>query len=127
MPILDVEMVCPPGEGVPQGMSVAIADAAAGVFGTPPGQTWVRLHGLSLDCYAENGGGGDPGVQPVFVHVLKATLSPEPDLEKEVSALAAAIALVCNRPVENVHIVYDPPLVGRIAFGGRLRKGGEGV
>jgi len=123
MPILDIEMICHPGEGVPSGLSGAFADAAASVFRTPPGHTWVRLHRLSSDCYSENGCAADPGIQPVFVHVRKATLPPEPDLRKEVSALAEAIARVCDRPVESVHILYDPPLIGRIAFGGRLLSG----
>jgi hypothetical protein len=122
MPILIVEMICPPGEGISQGLSAAIADAVASAFRSPPGQKWVRLHGLSQDCYSENGGGVYPDIQPVFVHVLKAALAREPDLEKEASSLAEAIARVCNRPVKNVHIVYDPPLVGRIAFGGKLLK-----
>lgn len=125
MPILDVEIVCPPGEEIPRGMSAAIADAAASVFGTPAGHTWVRLRRLSQKFYSENGCGPDPGVRPVFVHVLKATLPPEAELEMEVSALAGAVARSCNRPIENVHVVYDPPLVGRIAFGGRLLKGGD--
>jgi phenylpyruvate tautomerase PptA (4-oxalocrotonate tautomerase family) len=127
MPILDVEVVLPPGEKLPEGMSAAIAEAAAVVFRTPPGQTWVRLHELSQGHYSENGGGPDPELQPVFVRVIKAAVSRESELQAEVLALTTAIAQVCTRRVENVHVLYDPPAAGRIAFGGRVLKGGDGA
>jgi phenylpyruvate tautomerase PptA (4-oxalocrotonate tautomerase family) len=120
MPILDVEIVLGPGESTPTGLCAAIADAAAAVFRTPAGHTWVRLRELPQERYAEDGGGPGPEVRPVFVHVLKAAMPPSAELEQEVSALAAAVARVCHRDVENVHIVYEPPGAGRIAFGGRL-------
>lgn len=122
MPILDVELVLPAGQAVPSGVAAAIADAAAAVFRTPQGQTWVRLHELSKERYSENGGGPEPGIQPVFVRVLKAALPHSPELEKEVFALAAAVARACNRPVENVHVLYEPPAAGRIAFGGKFLR-----
>ena len=31
-----------------------------------------------------------------------------------------AIAEACSRPVEDVHILFEPPAAGRIAFGGKL-------
>jgi phenylpyruvate tautomerase PptA (4-oxalocrotonate tautomerase family) len=107
---------------MPHGLAAAIADAAAAAFRTPPGQTWVRLHGLPQDQYAENGSEPDPALQPVFIHVLKAAVPAEPELQAEVAALTAAVARACNRRVENVHVLYDPPAAGRIAFGGRLLK-----
>ena len=122
MPILDVEMVLPAGARAPRGMSAAIAEAAADVFHSAPGHTWVRLRELSEENYSESGGGPGPDVQPVFVHVLKAVVPSEAELESEVTALASAIARACNRAVENVHILYDQPAAGRIAFGGRLLR-----
>ena len=124
MPILIVEIVTGPGERVPEGTAAAIADAAAAALGTPPGRTWVRLHVLAGGAYAEDGGGPPTGVRPVFVQVLKASVSAQPELEQEISALAAAVARACHRPVENIHIVYEPAAAGRIAFGGKLVPGG---
>lgn len=126
MPILDVEVVIPPGGELPDGMPAAIADAAAGVFRTPPGMTWVRLHELPGDRYSENGGASGADLRPVFVRVLRAALPGALELQAEVSALAAAIAGVCGRRVEDVHILYDPPAAGRIAFGGMLLQEGAG-
>ena len=122
MPILDVEFVLPAGQAIPPGIAGTIADAAAAVFQTPQGQTWVRFHELSQERYSENGGGPESGEQPVFVHVLKAAVLKGPELEKEALALAAAVARACNRPVENVHVLYEPPAAGRIAFGGRFLR-----
>jgi len=54
------------------------------------------------------------------VTVLKARLEPAEMLRLEAHALAAAIAAVCGRPKENVHIIYLPAGSGRVAFGGQL-------
>jgi len=118
MPILEVEVVLAPGETVPAETAAALAGAAAAVFRSPEGSTWVRLHELPDERYAENGCGA--GFRPVFVLVRKAQLPAEIDLEREASELAAAVASVFGRPVENVHIIYEPPIAGRIAFGGKL-------
>ena len=124
MPILDVEIVVQPGEVLPDGMSASLANAAASVFGTPPGHTWIRLRELPRDHYSEDGGGPPPGVLPVFVSVLKSQIPPEPALRDEVAALARGIAKVTNRPAEHVHIIYEPPASGRIAFGRTLPDSG---
>jgi phenylpyruvate tautomerase PptA (4-oxalocrotonate tautomerase family) len=127
MPILEVEIVVTAGGTSPQGMASAIANAAAAVFRSPKGGTWVRLHELVQECYSENGGDADPDVQPVFVRVLKSGKLQPAELQAEVAALTAAVALACDRPVENVHVTYDPPAEGRAAFGGKLlRVGGTG-
>ena len=123
MPLLDIEIVLPPDENAPQGIAAAIAEAAAAVFQSSPGTTWVRLHELSSGRYSENGGGPGPGIQPVFVQVLHASIPPQTELEQEASALATAVARICNRPVEHVHIVYEPGAAGRVAFGGKLFRG----
>jgi phenylpyruvate tautomerase PptA (4-oxalocrotonate tautomerase family) len=76
------------------------------------------LHELSADRYAENG--GEVEVRPVFVRVLRADSPTQTELKQEASKLAEAIAGVCGRPVENVHVIFEPPGMGRIAFGGKL-------
>ncbi len=118
MPILDVEFVLGPGEKLPAGLAAAVAFEAGLVFGTPAGGTWVKLYELSAEHYAENDSQADS--KPVFVRVMRAHLPMQLELEQEAPRLAAAIARACGRPVESVHIIYQPPIGGRIAFGGEL-------
>lgn len=118
MPILDVEIVVDT-QPLPEGLAHALADAAGRVFGSLPGQTWVRLRTLPRDQYAENGWPGD--TLPVFVTVRKARCPTGEALEREVRLLTTAIAGACGRPPGSVHLLYEPNLAGRIAFGGTLQ------
>jgi len=120
MPILDVEIVLLPGEMVSSGLAAEIADRCGQVFGSPPGNTWVKLHLMPRDRYAENDGGPPDGACPVFVSVLKARLPAPEALSVEVGRLTAAIAQATGRPAEHVHIIYLPGGAGRVAFGGAL-------
>lgn len=120
MPILEVEIVTRPGEELSPSLAASLADEVAAIFGSPPGGTWVRLRRLSQSDYAENSGGPPEGISPVFVTVLQAHPPSIPDRSSEAERLAAAIATVCNRPTANVHVLYLPPAVGRMAFGGNL-------
>jgi phenylpyruvate tautomerase PptA (4-oxalocrotonate tautomerase family) len=123
MPILEIEIVLQPGEVLVSDLAQIAADRLGEVFGSPPGNTWVRLRFLPAGQYAENGDA--PGVYPVFVTVLKAQL-PEPQaLQQELSELTRLLAEVFTRPEENVHILYLPPGAGRVAFGGRLMPSPE--
>ena len=114
MPIVDVHCV---------GASLPAADALADVIGDalhlPPGRVWVRLHPLPAEHYAENGGPLQ-GALPVFVTILHARPPSGAALKAEVAALTRAVAGVCGRPAERVHVEYAPAGAGRIAFGGRL-------
>jgi phenylpyruvate tautomerase PptA (4-oxalocrotonate tautomerase family) len=120
MPIVDVEIVLLPGESMRSGLAAEIANRCGQVFGSPPGSTWVKVYGLPRGHYAENGGGPQAGVDPVFVSVLKALLPAPEAIRAEVARLSAAIAEATGRPVENVHIAYLPAGAGRVAFGGEL-------
>jgi phenylpyruvate tautomerase PptA (4-oxalocrotonate tautomerase family) len=120
MPILDVEIVQPDATPLDRDLPARLADAAAAVFSSAPMQTWVRLRLLPATQYAENAGGPPPGTWPVFVTVLKARL-PAPDaMRDEIRRLTQQIAHVCQRPAEQVHVLYAPPAAGRAAFGGTL-------
>jgi len=119
MPILQVEIVGGPAAGAGS-LARRIADAAADVLKAPPGRVWVRLRYLPRGNYAECGASLPAGIRPVFVNLLKARLGPQKELLKEAGAMAKAIAKACARPVENVHIFYDSPAMGRAAFGGEL-------
>ena len=119
MPILDVEMVVEADESIDDGLARRLADAAGAVFGAAPGRTWVRLRTLPASRYAESGG-APPGVRPVFVAILKSTRPEGETLRDETLQLTQAIAAVCDRPAENVHVLWLPDAKKRMAFGGRL-------
>lgn len=122
MPILDVEVVLRPGESLRPTLAADIANRAAEVFGSPPGRTWVKLHLIQANHYAEDGQTA-VGRHPVFVSVLKSQ-PPSPEImPAEVEQLTHAIAEACARPADNVHLIYQPAAVGRVAFGGRLVSG----
>lgn len=120
MPILDVQLVGTPSGGVTREFSQRIADAAADVFGAAPHTTWVRVRILDRDAYAENGGMPEE-MAPVFVSVLHAARLSTGARTEEAARLSAAIARVCGRAASDVHILFEPPAGGRIAFGGTLQ------
>jgi hypothetical protein len=93
MPILDIEIVVAADADLDSSLAAKLADAAGEVFASVAGQTWVRLRPLGGELYAENGG------------------------------LTLAIANVCDRAPETVHLVYRPAARGRVAFGGKLVGG----
>ena len=120
MPILEVELVEDPAAPPRGDLARRIADAAGAVFGSDPGTTWVKLGVIPAGRYAENGAESASAGQPVFVKVLKWKPPEGPELEREIAALSAAIAEACERPLDRVHVLYQPPGAGRVAFGGRL-------
>ena len=122
MPILNVEIVLRSDEHIRPDLAKELADRTSEIFGSLPGNTWVIVYPIARGNYAEN---NSPlqDISPVFVSVLKAIL-PSPDiLQAEVTQLTEAVAEVCGRPEENVHIIYLPEGTGRVAFGGRLLSG----
>ena len=123
MPILNVEIVLRPGETVGRELAAELAERAGEVFDAVPGTTWVKVRTIAAEHYAENGGGPPEGVYPVFMSVLKAKLPDADRLRAEVASLTAAVAQVCARPPENVHVIYLPEGSGRVAFGGRIVSG----
>lgn len=120
MPILNIDLV---GDGAPppEGLARQLADAAGHVLGSEPNATWVRLRSLSPAEYAENGD-AYPDAHPVLVTIIKGDLAPPDELAIEAAALATAIADVTGRATEHVHIIYEPPGRGRVAFGGELLR-----
>lgn len=119
MPILNVEIVTRPNEDFPPNLAAVLADRAGQIFHSEPGGTWVKVTFVTSQNYAENLSPAG-GIFPVFVSVLKAKIPPVSALQAEAAQLAAAVAQVCNRPQENVHILYLPEGTGRVAFGGEL-------
>lgn len=122
MPILEVEIVLKPGEQLAEELALQLADAAASALGSAAGGTWVRLYALPEKHYAEGGGGPPQGVHPVFVKVLQAELAEEEQRAQSAGRLARALAQACRRPVENVHVLFEPAAAGRIWFGGQTGR-----
>lgn len=119
MPILDVEMVIRPDETLSEGLAADIAGRAGLALGAAPGRTWIRLHTLEVDHYAEDAA-GRADAYPVFASILHRQRPRGDTLRREVTRLTEAIAAACNRPPENVHLIYEADAAGRVAFGGVL-------
>ena len=119
MPIVDVEIVLRPEEALRQEMTAELADELSEIFQSPRGGTWVKVRGLPVDHYAENGG-RPAEVYPIFISVLKAKFPETDEMETEVEKITGAVARICGRPSENVHVIYQPEARGRVAFGGKL-------
>ena len=63
-----------------------------------------------------------PARSQVFVSVPQAAPPGGDALGREARALTEAVAGACGRSAEHVHLLYEPPAAGRIAFGGELRR-----
>lgn len=120
MPIIDVEIVVDEGEPLAPGLAGGLADAIGPLLGSAPGGTWVRLRALPRSSYAESGGGPAPDVRPVFVSVLRRTWPEPPSMTGQVQRITEAVARLCGRPADNVHVLHEAPALGRLAFGGRI-------
>lgn len=119
MPILEVEVVGEIAAPLRHGLAQRLVDAAAQVFETAPQQSWLKLRFLDAQDYAENAGPA-PSPLPVFVRVkLRSALELE-ERRRLARMLARAISELCARPIARVHILFDDPGQGRIAFGGEL-------
>ncbi len=124
MPIVDIQVVAgtvPDPEAVGKEKLQTLTDALGSLFGGGPGSTWVRLRSIDQDAYAENHMAPGTWPAPTFVSVLRTEL-PEPDaLRREMREVAEIVARTLGRPLENVHVLYEPGARGRIGFGGMLR------
>jgi phenylpyruvate tautomerase PptA (4-oxalocrotonate tautomerase family) len=118
MPILTVEMVDGPGASVAPDLPQRLADEAGRVLGAAPGTTWVVVSVIPSTRYAESGADGGGTYRPLFVRVLKRALPGATALAEEAGALTRAVAEVCGWVLSQVHVIYEPPALGRVAFGG---------
>ena len=115
-PVVDVEFT---GE-VAKDTAQRLADALGEVFGSPPAETWVKVHTLEQHRYAENHSTLAAGIRPVWVKVLKGTAPVGDEAAVLALSIADAVAAACRLPVGNIHVIFEPDALGRVAFGGRL-------
>ncbi|MDH4288000.1 MAG: hypothetical protein OEW27_19370 [Aquincola sp.] len=122
MPLLDIERVLPDAatDTAPPGLARTLADAAAKVFGSAPGHTWVRLRTLPQSAYAEDGEPGAAAALPVFVTVQHAHPPQGDALAAQARELTDVLAVVLGCDPHRVHVQIAPAGAGRQAFGGRL-------
>ena len=120
MPIIDVTVVGSVAPKAHPTLAQRLADAAAVALGSRPAGTWVRLHFLPSEHYAENAPEAYTPPQPVFIEVLRHVVPTGDLLKAEVEALTKSVASACGRPPAHVHVLYSPDARGRLAFGGNL-------
>jgi len=118
MPIVDIEIILRENEIIPAHLTSNLADELGRIFNSPPNSTWVKVRNLSKNQYAENDDASKE-VFPVFVKIVKSKII-KTEIQKEAELIAVAVGNICERPVENVHIIYEPVGSGRVAFGGNL-------
>ena len=123
MPIVDIEVVTNASETVAGKEQLqSLADELGDLFGSGPGDTWIRLRSTDRRGYAENRTLVDGRVRPTFVSVLRYELPDAAELRREMAGIAEAVARILDRPRENVHVLYSPGAKGRIGFGGKLEE-----
>lgn len=128
MPIFHIDLL---DDGAPDAaLPKKLADALGTLLAADPGHVWVRVSRCPRSDYAENGDGPVP--RWAFVRVILRSLPPEippPGLKSiptsealtgRAHAIARLVAEHTGRALEDVHVYFDPPAAGRIAFGGAL-------
>jgi len=88
MPVVDVTIVIGRNEKVAAELARTLADVIGCVLDSPPGQTWVRLHLLGQDRYAESHSALRPTDLPIFVVMLA---RPLPDQAQFADAIARCV------------------------------------
>jgi phenylpyruvate tautomerase PptA (4-oxalocrotonate tautomerase family) len=120
MPIVDVTIVIGRDESVGADLAQSLANTIGRALKSPPAQTWVRLHVLPQERYAENGTSLNATALPVFLVVLTRELPEHSQLVEANAALTHAVSEATGRASDRVHIEYAPSARGRVSFGGTL-------
>jgi phenylpyruvate tautomerase PptA (4-oxalocrotonate tautomerase family) len=118
MPIVDITLI---GEvrAAPT-LCVELAQAVGQALGAAAGSVWVTLTRQPTADYAENGPPPEP--PPVFVRVL-ARGDDRSTHAAQARAIAGAVAERLARPIDRVHVIFEPHAEDRVYFGGRSNPG----
>jgi hypothetical protein len=119
MPLIEIEIIGSLNVPV-SGLARKLADELGMLFGSAVGESWVRLRFLPKENYAENGADIPVGAQAIFVQVTKRQLPGPEILAQEARRISKVVAADCGRSADQVHVIYEAPGAGRIAFGGKL-------
>jgi phenylpyruvate tautomerase PptA (4-oxalocrotonate tautomerase family) len=120
MPIVDVTVVVGRDESVAADLAQSLANTIGRALKVPSAQTWLRLHVLPQERYAENSSSLNATELPVFVVVLTRELPERSQLGEAIAALTHAVSEATGRASDRVHIEYAPSARGRVSFGGKL-------
>lgn len=117
MPIFHVETSL----RAPQGAARQLADTLGTLTQSAPGHVWVRIVPCDPSLYAENETDAPP--ENVWVRVILRALPAESALAALARASSELFARTFGCSIDDVHVYFDPPAAGRIAFGGELVPG----
>lgn len=118
MPIVDIEIVNPT-EVIRDVLTHSIANDLGKTLGSSEGGTWVRVHTIEKNHYAENSPTPIDG-WPIFVSILHRKLPSQATLALEIKEITDLLSKAFRRPKELIHVIYQPSASGRIAFGGTV-------
>jgi phenylpyruvate tautomerase PptA (4-oxalocrotonate tautomerase family) len=119
MPLIEIEVIGPSRLATAK-LTRQLAGALGETLGSPPASTWVRLRTLPASHYAESSTARPVGAKAIFVTITHRKLSARARLRREASEISRIVGKICHRSPEQVHVIYEPPGAGRIAFGGQL-------
>jgi phenylpyruvate tautomerase PptA (4-oxalocrotonate tautomerase family) len=117
MPIIDIELVSGTQAPAAPGVTQVLADALGDAFEVEAGKVWVRMRALPAANYAENRANAP---EPAFVTIIASAPPTGEVLRRRVAQITEIVARHIHRPPELVHVLFEPPARGRIAFGGHL-------
>ena len=120
MPIISIQLVTSAVDEMSNGNVQRLANELGALFGSDPGETWIRVTYLPRTHYAENDAIVGPAIKPTFVEVLKSSLQDQDSLANEAELITNIVAAGLSRPKENTHVLYLPAGINRMAFGGNL-------
>jgi hypothetical protein len=121
MPIVSIEIAVAEHEiELPHNKVKEIANHLGVLFESEKGGTWVKVTYLPWKQYAENSANFHESAKPAIVEILKKTLPDPNEMAAEAKQVAKIVGAIISRPEENIHIIFLPESLGRVAFGGNL-------
>lgn len=121
MPILRVTAIGVDEAAVAH-LAQPIADATAPILvpDQPAGRVWVTVQAIPRARYAENGCELPADARPIWVEILMKSPPAGDAMDRQVAELTRVLASATARPEESIHVIYETPGSGRVAFGGRV-------